>query len=159
MNRLVRYLAIAVIVLGIASLAIGVAFVVEGKAKSDFLTEAMREEQVTLGLTQEEIDQGDVVDTAAEAEKAAETIVEHRRSIAPTYNELLAGGQFDPENPLHVTYMQALNMENYLYLAVASFGLTTAVLVSGIAMIITGAALAVIGVAVLRLRKAALPPA
>ena len=132
---------------------------VEAKAKSDFITEAMREEQVTLGLSQEEIDHGGVVDTAAEAQKAADTIKEHRRSIAPTYGDLLAGGRFDPMNPQQVTYMQALNMENYLYLAVASLGLTTVVMVSGISMIITGIALAVVGVALLRLRKVAAQPA
>jgi hypothetical protein len=54
--------------------------------------------------------------------------------------------------------MQALNLETYLYFAVASFGLTTAVQVTGIVMIITGIALAAIGVVVMRLRKAASQP-
>ncbi|OGO01537.1 MAG: hypothetical protein A2Y72_06050 [Chloroflexi bacterium RBG_13_53_26] len=153
-----RYLPILVIALGIASLAMGIGFIVEGKAKSDLLTDAMREEQITLGLTQEQIDQGSLVDTAGEAEKAGDTIREHRRSIAPTYGDLLGDGRFDPENPAHVTYMQALNLETYLYFAVASFGLTTAVQVTGIVMIITGIALAAIGVVVMRLRKAASQP-
>jgi hypothetical protein len=153
MTHLVRYLAIAAIALGIAGLAIGIGFVVEGKAKSDLLTEAMREEQITLGLTQEQIDQGNLVDTAGEAQKAGDTIREHRRSIAPTYGELLAGGRFDPTNPAHVTYMQALNLETYLYFAVASFGLTTVAQIAGIFMIVTGIGLAVVGVALLRVRK------
>ncbi len=156
MSRLVRYLSIAVIALGIAGLAIGVAFIVEGKAKSDYLKEAMREEQITLGLTEEQIEQGNLVDTASEAQKAGDTIREHRRSIAPTYGDL---GRFDPANPDHVRYMQALNLETYLYFAVASFGLTTVVQVSGIFMLVTGIALTIIGVLVLRLRRPTLQPA
>jgi hypothetical protein len=159
MSHLVRYLAIAAIALGIAGLAVGIGFVVEGKAKSDLLTEAMREEQITLGLTQEQIEEGRLVDTAAEAQKAGDTIREHRRSIAPTYGELLGEGRFDPENPAHVTYMQALNLETYLYFAVASFGLTTVAQVAGISMIVTGVGLAIVGVALLRLRKPALQTA
>jgi hypothetical protein len=159
MSRLARYLSIAAIALGIASLAIGIGFVVQAKAKADLLTEAMREEQITLGLTEGQIEQGQLVDTAGEAQKAGDTIREHRRTIAPTYGDLLAGGRFDPTNPAHVTYMQALNLETYLYFAVASFGLTTVALLSGIAMIITGIALAALGVVVLRLRRAATQPA
>ena len=159
MSRLIKYLAVGVIALGIAGLAVGVAFIVEGQAKSNYLAETMREEQITLGLTQEQIDRGNVVDTAAEAQKAGDTIREHRRSIAPTYGDALEGGRFDPTNPEHVTYMQALNLENYLYLAVASFGLTTVVQVSGIFMLITGIGLAIIGVVILRLRKPALQSA
>jgi len=157
-SHLGRYLAILVIALGIAGLAIGVAFIVEGQAKSNYLAEQMRQEQITLGLTEEQIEQGNVVDTAGEAEKAGDTIREHRRSIAPTYSDLLEGGRFDPANPEHVTYMQALNLENYLYLAVASFGLTTEVQVSGIFMVIAGIGLAVGGVAMLRLRRPASQP-
>ena len=158
MSHVGRYVAIVVIALGIASLALGVAFIVEGQAKSNYLAETMREEQITLGLTEGQIDQGNVVDTAAEAQNAGDTIREHRRSIAPTYGDLLEGGRFDPTNPEHVTYMQALNLENYLYLAVASFGLTTVVQVSGIFMLITGIGLAIVGVLILRLRKPALKP-
>jgi len=159
MSNLVRYLAIAAIALGIAGLAIGIGFVVEAKAKSDLLTESMRREQITLGLTQEQIDQGQLVDTAVEAQKAGDTIQEHRRTIAPTYGDLLAGGRFDPDNPTHVTYMQALNMEGYLYLSVASFGLVTVTQVAGIFMIVTGMALAIMGVALLMLRRPALQTA
>ena len=55
MSNLVRYLAIAAIALGIAGLAIGIGFVVEARAKSDLLTESMRQEQITLGLTQRRV--------------------------------------------------------------------------------------------------------
>lgn len=142
MIRKSKYLAILVIVIGLVSVAMGSTFIAEGMSKADYMKAAMREEQITLGLDEEEVAQGNVVDTAAEAEKAADTVREHRHQIAETYNEL---GRFDPENPDHLTYSQALNLENYLYLAVASLGLTTVVIASGVFMIITGLAMGLIG--------------
>lgn len=137
-----RYLAILVIVIGLISITMGSMFIAQGVAKADYMKDAMREEQITVGISEEDVAQGDVVDTAAEAEQAGDTVREHRHGIAETYNEL---GRFDPENPDHLTYSQALNLENYLYLAVAALGLTTVVIVSGVFMIITGLALGLIG--------------
>jgi len=96
---------------------------------------------------------GEVVDSADEAQVAGDVIREHRRSIAPTYEELLAGGRFDPSNPKHLSYAQALNMENYLYLAVLGFGVTTIVIGSGVFMIVTGFAIGTTGVVLLQLAR------
>jgi hypothetical protein len=57
------------------------------------------------------------------AQKAADTIAGHRRVISPSYQDLLGSGRFDPTNPQHLTYAQAMNLENYLYMAVTAFGL------------------------------------
>jgi hypothetical protein len=65
----------------------------------------------------------------------------------------LAGGRYDPTNPAHLSYAQAINMENYLYLGVLAFGLTDVVLGSGVVMILTGVALGGIGVALRGLLK------
>ena len=137
-----RYLAIMIIVIGLISIAMGATFIAQGIAKADYMKESMREEKITLGIDQENVAEGNVVDTAAEAEKAGGTVREHRHSIAETYSDL---GRFDQENPEHLTYSQALNLENYLYLAVAALGLTTVVIASGVFMIITGLALGLIG--------------
>jgi hypothetical protein len=145
MQRTSRYLAILVIALGLASMAIGIGFIVEGQAKLNFMKEAMRLEKITLGIPAEELAEGNIVDTAVEAQNAGDVIREHRRGIAPTYNELLGGERFDPDNPQHVTYMQALNLENYLYMSVAAFGLVTVVQLSGVALIVIGIALAATG--------------
>jgi len=153
MRRISRYLAWLVLILGVVSVAIGIAFIVEAQAKNNYMKDAMRQEQITLGLDEDAIARGAIVDSGGEAEKAGDTIREHRRGIAATYNELLDGGGFDPTNPTHVTYMQALNLENYLYLAVLGFGLTTVVTVSGIFMIIAGLALAGTGVALRQLAR------
>ena len=138
--RKMKVLAVCVFLAGLVGIAMGATFIAEGMAKENYLKEAMREEKITTGLSQEQIESGDIVDTAAEAQAAGDLVREHRHSIAPTYGDLLGGGQYDPTNPEQLTYAQALNLENYLYLAVAAFGLTTVVIVSGIFMIVSGLA-------------------
>lgn len=157
MSRLGRFISIAVIGLGIAAMAMGVAFVVEGQSKANYIKEQMRAEQVTMAsLGIEGATEGNIVDSAAEAEKVANVVKEHRLSIAPTYADLMAlspTGRYNPTVPQHLSYNQAMNLENYLYLGVASLGLTTVTIVSGICMIVTGLGLALTGFAVGRLAK------
>jgi len=66
---------------------------------------------------------------------------------------LLAGGKYDPTNPKQLTYAQAMNLENYLYLAVVAFGLTQAVMGSGAFMVLTGLALVGTGVVLYRVTQ------
>ncbi len=141
-----RYLASAVLLLGVVAFVMGVTFIAQGVVKENLLRETMRIEQVTYLLPEEEVAKGNVIDTSEEAEMVADTVREHRRNIAPSYEALLGEGRFDPTNPQHLSYAQALNMENYLYLAVLGFGLTTVVITSGAFMLITGVALGAIGV-------------
>ena len=147
MVRVAQYVGPVVAILGVVAIALGVAFIVQGISKDRYLKEVMHGEKVTLGLTEEQVTRGEVVDTAKEAEQVGDTVRGHRHNIAETYVELLDGGQFDPTNPDHLTYAQALNLENYLYLAVLGFGLTTVVTVVGVFMIITGIALGGAGAA------------
>lgn len=109
MLRISRYLSIVIMVLGLIGIIVGGVFVFQGFEKNEFLISAMKQEKITLGLTPEQIQHGQIVDNAASAQKAADTIREHRHTIAPTYDDLLGGGQFDPTNPKDITYMQALN--------------------------------------------------
>jgi hypothetical protein len=157
MSRLARFIGIAVIGLGIAALAMGVAFVVEGQSKANYIKDQMRAEQVTLAaLGIEGADPDNFIDSAAEAEKVANVVKEHRLSIAPTYADLMAmspTGRYDSSIKAHLSYNQAMNLENYLYLGVASLGLTTVTIVSGIFMMVTGLGLSLIGFAVQRLAK------
>ncbi len=145
MVRIGRFLAIVVMVLGVVGVVVGSVFIFQGFEKNSWMVGAMQEEKITLGLTQEQIDQGQIVDSSAEAQKAADTIRGHRHTIAATYNDLLDGGKFDPTDPTQVTYMQALNLENYLYMSVLSFGVVTLVEGAGVFMIITGLAIVVCG--------------
>lgn len=147
--NITKIISLLVILVALVGIVMGAVFVGLGMAKNNQLVEAMRVEQVKLSL--EEGAESTLIDTAAEAEAAGNLIREHRRNIASSYQELLGEGRYDPTNPEHLTYAQALNMENYLYLAVIGFGLIQAVIGSGVFMIITGFALGGTGVVLYRL--------
>jgi len=147
-------MAIVVLLLGVVSLAMGVVFVVQGTTKSEWMKDAMRVEKLTFGVEESAVAKGQVADSTEEAQTAADTIREHRRGISPTYQELLGEGRYDPTNPDHLKYAQALNLENYLYLAVLGLGVTDVVLASGVFMIVMGIALGATGVALFAVARA-----
>jgi len=150
---MLRRLAIIVILLGIVSLAMGVGFIYQGVTNSNLLAENMRVEEVNLGIEATAAEAGELVDTLDEAQTAADAVREHRQGIARTYEDLLAGERFDPTNPSHLSYAQALNLENYLYLAVVGFGLTTVITISGIFMLVVALALGATGAVLFRLAR------
>ena len=148
--KLVRPVSIVVILLGIAAFVIGLVFLVIGIQKNNLIVDRMNVENVTLALDPDEPGVYTRVDDAESAQRAADIIAEHRRSIAPTYQDLLGGKPFDASNTTQLTYVQAMNLENYLYLAVTAFGLIQVAMASGGFMIISGLALFLIGFAVYR---------
>ncbi len=150
MLRINRNLAIIVILLGVLGVVMGSLFIYQGINKDNMIRAAMQEEKVTYLLPEEEVEKGNVIDTAEEAQKVADTIKEHRHKIAANYNDLLKGGKYDPTNPQHLTYTQAINLENYLYLGVLALGVTQIALASGVFMIVTGLALGATGVVLLQ---------
>ncbi|MFC2066010.1 hypothetical protein ACFLUO_02970 [Chloroflexota bacterium] len=150
--KMIKNLGIVVLLLGALAVIMGAVFIGQGVSKDYQLKEAMRVEHVILGIENAEL-QGEVIDSLSEAKKAGDTIREHRRGIASSYEELLGEGRYDPTNPSHLSYAQALNLENYLYLAVVAFGLTQSVMASGAFMVITGLALGGTGVALYQLSK------
>ena len=148
---MIRGLAILVMFLGLVAVVVGAVFISQGIAKDNLLVTAMQKEKITLGIEEGKLAEGEVIDTAAEAEKAGDTVREHRHGIAPTYGDLLGEERFNPTNPEQLTYAQALNLENYPYLAVLAFGVTQVILASGAFMIITGIALGGTGIALHKL--------
>ena len=148
---MIRGVSMAVLLLGLVAVVFGGVFIGLGVAKNNQLVTAMSQEQVNLSL--EEGAPPTLIDNMSKAQAAGDLIREHRRGIAPTYQDLLGGGKYDPTNPKHLSYSQALNMENYLYLAVVGFGLTQAVMASGVFMVVTGLALGGMGFALYRLNK------
>lgn len=148
-----RKLSIAVMFLGAVVIVVGMVYIYQGISKGILVRDGMRDERVTYLLSREEVERGNVIDTAEEAQKVADTIKTHRRTIAVTYEDLLKGGQYDPTNLQHVIYTQAINLENYLYMAVIAYGLTTAVLTSGVTLIIIGVSLILIGLALYRVGR------
>jgi hypothetical protein len=141
---------VTMIIIGAVGVIMGAVFIYQGAAKSDLLKNAMRQEKITLTFVPG-APQNEIIDSAKTAMIAGDTIREHRREIAPTYEALLGGKKFDPNNPKDLTYAQALNMENYLYLAVVGFGLTQLATASGVFMIIMGIAIGGTGIQQYRL--------
>jgi len=139
MNGRIRNIGIIIILFAVISLAMGIVFIQQGFAKESFLVNAMAQEEIVLGGVE------GVIDTPAEAQLAGDTVREHRHGIAPTYGDLLGGENFDPTNPAQLSYAQALNLENYLYLAVASFGIFNVVKATGAFMLVMGLALGATG--------------
>ena len=146
MKSTVRILAMAVIALALVSVIMGIVFLQQGFSKQSWMVSTMQEEQITFEIDGTET----VIDNSLKAQIAGDTVREHRHGIAPTYGDLLGEDRFNPEDPRQLTYAQALNLENYLYLAVATFGLITVVLASGASMIVTGVALGLTGFALLK---------
>ena len=74
MMHIIRYLGIAVLLLGVIGIALGGVFIAQGITKADMLKEEMRQEHVTYLLPAEEIAKGNVIDTAGEAEEVADAV-------------------------------------------------------------------------------------
>jgi hypothetical protein len=149
MNKKVLYLGLVVIIIGVVALAMGIVFIQQGFAQESWLVEAMQTEQIAMPDGS-----GTIVDSSDLAEKAGDLVREHRHGISPTYGELLGGEHFDPTNPTQITYLQAMNIENYLYLAVTAFGVFLVVKAAGAFMILMGIGLGVVGFALWRTAKA-----
>ena len=149
MNSKVSILGLVVIIFGIIALAMGVVFVQQGFDKEAWLTRTMASEQITMPDGS-----GTIVDNAALAEAAGDIVREHRHGIAPTYGDLLGDEHFNPADPAQLTYAQAMNIENYLYLAVTAFGVFLVVKAAGAFMIVMGLALGVTGCALWSLGRA-----
>lgn len=152
MNNRVRNLGLVVIFFGVIALALGIVFVQQGFAQESWLVQAMENEQIAMPDGS-----GIIVDNSQLAQAAGDLVREHRHGISPTYGELLGGEHFDPTNPTQITYLQAMNIENYLYLGVTAFGVFTVVKVTGAFMILTGLGLGATGYALWRTGKGSKP--
>jgi hypothetical protein len=156
-----RYLATIVMVLGVASLALGGAFIGIALQKNNLIVSDLKAQNVTLGLTAAQIAKGDVVDNAAEAQVAANTLAEHLSSIAKTYTDLMAAnpnGRYDPTNSADLSYTQGLNMENSFNLVVLGFGVIQETEVTGATLAIVGTAIIIVGAVLFRKSKKSSEP-
>ena len=143
-----RYLSIAVVILGVVGLAMGIAFIAQGMSTQNLIAESLRAEKVTLELPKEGEPgyiEGNVVDTAAEAEAAQDILEEHLRERYGTYGDTKSG------SPERTTYLAGTTLRNSLNLAVMGFGVSTVATVSGVFMVIVGIALLGTGLTLRRL--------
>ena len=103
----------------------------------------MQEEKITLGINDSQLAKGEIVDTMNEAQIAGDIVRSHRHEIAPTYGDLLGGERYDPTSLQQLSYAQAMNIENYLYLATNSFGVTYLTMGIGAGLLAIGFALVI----------------
>ncbi|HEX7475166.1 MAG TPA: hypothetical protein VF318_04305 [Dehalococcoidales bacterium] len=153
---MVRKLALMVMALGIVSLVIGAVFIGLAFQKNNYVVSSLRAQGVTLGLTKDQIAAGELVDSAPEAQIAADTLATHLTSIAPTYGALMAKsktGKFDPTDPTQLDYAQGLNMENTFDTVILGFGVIQATMATGAALIVIGLAVGVTGFGLFRLGR------
>ena len=149
--NMIHKLAVVILLLGIVGVALGGVFIWQGIVKNNLIVDRMKIEKVSLATDPNNPNVLTQVTDSASAQKVADKIAADRRAIAPTYQDILAGGRFDPTNPKQLSYAQAMNLENYLYMAVMAFGLTQVVMGSGAYMIAVGLAVFLIGLALYRL--------
>ena len=152
MATVTKYVWVLVLVVGLAALSAGIVFAVQSQHVRGQIDDYLRAEVITLGIDEDLVIRGDVVDSADEAEVAQDIIREHRHGIALTYAELLAGERFDPINPDHLVWAQGMNLENSLGIARVGYGVSDMALASGVIMIMTGIALAGTGIALRKMR-------
>ena len=90
------------------------------------------------------------MDNLSEAQNTFLTLTKHRRSIAPTYNDVLGGQPFDPANLTDLKYVQAMNLQTTTVLA---FGLAESIMADGAFMIAAGIAFILVGMVIYQLAK------
>ena len=147
-----RFMSTVLFVFAVISIIAGIIFIQQGISKYILIKQLSATEKVSIGLSEDQIKQGEAVDSLNRMQTAGDIIRTHRQKIAQTYGELLGGKKFDPTNPKQLTYSQAINLENYLYLGVLSFGITYMLMGLGGFMLLVAVSLGIIGT-VLRDKK------
>lgn len=147
-----------VMIMAVVALGMGIYFLVQGFTKTDLIESEMRIDQVTIGLDEAAIANGELVDSSREAQAALDTTKELRRGLALNYSLLLGGGDFDPTNLAHLSLAQylgqAVDTENYLAVAVIGFGITHLFFYLGGVQIAIGIALGAISIALCKRKEA-----
>jgi hypothetical protein len=142
-----RFISTVIFIFSAITLIAGIIFSQQGLSKYMLIRELASTEKVTTALSEDQVRRGEIVDSLNRMQAAADVIRTHRQKIAQTYNELLGGGKYDPTNPKQLTYAQAINLENYLYLGVLSFGTTYLMMGIGGFMLLMAVSLGAIGIA------------
>ena len=132
MAAITRYLWIMVLVVGLAGVAFGIVFMVNGFSAKAQIADELRAEEVTLGLDADAATNGDLVDTTEEAQAAQDILEEHLRNNYGTYGDTGSG------SPERTSYLDGTTLRNSLNLARVSFGLSTIAIASGGVMLIMG---------------------
>jgi hypothetical protein len=154
MKTLIGKMGYLVMAAGLVGVVIGVVFIGQALSKQYWMQDAMVKENISLAyLGIQGPNANTIIKDMDTALTAADTVRTHRHTIAPSYKELLGSGKYDPTDPKQLTYAQAMNLENYLYLAVLGFGVVLIALGAGAFMIVTGLGLGITGCVLVMLDK------
>jgi hypothetical protein len=153
MNSKLRAPIIFIFILSFVALVMGIVFLYEAFSRQSYMVDAMSQEKISLSDLGIKNGPPGIIDNMEKAQIAADTVRAHRHTIAPSYGDLMSGGKYDPANPKHLTYAQALNIENYLYLGVLGFGVIQIAMATGGFMITVAVTLGIIGLALVKLNK------
>jgi len=138
-------LTIGIIVLAVVVIVCGGLAIYLGHTNSESVANRLAVEKVSLRIFDQNAPADAIITNASEARKAADTLNEHRKKIAPTYSNLLGGKKFDPTNPTELTYEMGMVLEGQMNMASLAFGLTTVLTFFGAVLVIIGFVLGVIG--------------
>lgn len=141
-----KVLTFGIIILAVVVIACGGVAIGLGVSNSKAVSDRLREQKVSFRIFDENAPADAFVTNASQARKAADTISEHLKKIAPTYSDLLGGKRFDPTNATHLTYVTGMNLEGQMNLAALAFGLTTVLTFVGIVLIVIGIVLLIVGI-------------
>jgi hypothetical protein len=139
-------LTIAVIVLAVVVIVAGAVSIGLGQSTQATVTDHLKDQKVSLRIFDENAPADALITNAAQARKAADTLSEHLKGIAPSYSDLLGGKRFDPTNPTQLTYVTGMNLEGQMNLAALAFGMTTVLTFFGAVLLVIGIVLLIIGV-------------
>jgi predicted negative regulator of RcsB-dependent stress response len=146
MKKYAGFCGVVLIIFALIAIIVGGIFTWQGLSKTQQIKAQAVIENVQVGLSEDQIKAGEVVDTIPEFENAANTITEHKMGIAKTYKEALDGKKYDPTNPKQLTYAQAMNLENALRIGMISSGLALTMIGHGLFYIMTGVAFLLVGI-------------
>lgn len=153
-----RISRMVMLMMAVVAIGIGIYFIVQGVTQADLIESEMRIDQVTIGLDPAAVANGELVDSAGEAQAALDYMKEIRRGLQFNYIVLLGGGDFDPINLAHLSLAQglgeAVDTENFLAVPVLAFGFTQMFLYLGGFMVAMGIALGATSIALCKRKEA-----
>lgn len=142
-----------VIILAAIAMIVGTVFIYTGFSKQAEVKAGLAEEKVAYNFTDDKNASPTPVQSMTDLENMAKTLKSHRNKIAPSYSELTARNEskkFDPSNPANLTYVQAMNLENSVRIALLASGMTWMMIGVGAFMWLVGIALVLVSIVMMK---------
>ena len=142
----IKTIGTIVLLMGLVCLVIGGIFIWQSFDVKAKVTEGLLDEQISTGIPGEGDEGYDAnniyVDTAAEAQVAHDTILEHMRDDPGRYGDTERGSAERDH------FVDGITLRNSLTIAVMGFGISTIALGIGVFMLVTGVAFGATGLVI-----------